>query len=61
MRLIADSQVEYLRCVHHIYMVNCGRINSTGLNTKNISYVAKAIKEKYIKLYYAVAYYWMGF
>jgi len=45
MRLIADSQVEYLRYFHHIYMVNCGRINATGLNTKNISYVAKAIND----------------
>lgn len=45
MHLISDSQVEYLRHFHHIYMVNCGRINVTGLNNKNISYVAKAIND----------------
>ncbi|KAE9541758.1 hypothetical protein AGLY_003749 [Aphis glycines] len=42
---LADSQVEYLRHFHHIYIVDCGRINVTGLNTKNISYVAKAIND----------------
>jgi len=45
MHLISDSQVEYLRHRHHIYMVNCGRVNVTGLNTKNIRYVAKAIND----------------
>ncbi|XP_029345909.1 aspartate aminotransferase, cytoplasmic-like [Acyrthosiphon pisum] len=38
-------QVEYLRYFHHIYMVKSGRINVTGLNFSNISYVAKAIND----------------
>ncbi|XP_022173895.1 aspartate aminotransferase, cytoplasmic-like isoform X2 [Myzus persicae] len=43
--LLTDSQVEYLRHFHHIYMIKSGRINVTGLNFTNISYVAKAIND----------------
>ncbi|XP_022173896.1 aspartate aminotransferase, cytoplasmic-like [Myzus persicae] len=43
--LLTDCQVEYLRYFHHIYMVKGGRINVTGLNFTNISYVAKAIND----------------
>ncbi|XP_027851284.2 aspartate aminotransferase, cytoplasmic-like isoform X1 [Aphis gossypii] len=42
---LTKSQVEYMRNFHHVYMVDSGRINVTGLNFKNISYVAKAIND----------------
>ncbi|XP_060842917.1 aspartate aminotransferase, cytoplasmic-like isoform X1 [Rhopalosiphum padi] len=42
---LTNSQVEYLRHFHHIYLIDYGRINVTGLNFTNISYVAKAIND----------------
>ncbi|KAF0767189.1 aspartate aminotransferase, cytoplasmic-like isoform X1, partial [Aphis craccivora] len=42
---LTNSQVEYMRHFHHVYMVDSGRINVTGLNFTNISYVAKAIND----------------
>lgn len=43
--------MEHLRKFHHIYMVNPGRINVTGLNKANINYVAKAITNSLKKNY----------
>ncbi|XP_074641069.1 aspartate aminotransferase, cytoplasmic-like isoform X2 [Tubulanus polymorphus] len=39
------SQVEELEKKYHIYMLKSGRMNMSGLNTKNLDYVAKSIHE----------------
>lgn len=39
------SQLEYLRKIHHVYIISPGRINLTGLNKNNIKYVAEAISD----------------
>ncbi|KAJ5898245.1 hypothetical protein N7504_008533 [Penicillium tannophilum] len=42
---LSRSQVEILREVHHVYMLGNGRMSMSGLNGKNIGYVARAIKD----------------
>lgn len=37
--------MKYLKNFHHVYMLNSGRINVTGLNNTNVNYVAKAIND----------------
>lgn len=37
--------VECLTKKHHIYLVKNGRISMAGLNTRNVRYVAEAIKD----------------
>uniref|UniRef100_A0A915HVK9 Aspartate aminotransferase, mitochondrial n=1 Tax=Romanomermis culicivorax TaxID=13658 RepID=A0A915HVK9_ROMCU len=39
------EQIRVLMNKYHIYMLNNGRISFTGLNSKNISYVADAIRD----------------
>ncbi|KAJ5546652.1 hypothetical protein N7494_004237 [Penicillium frequentans] len=42
---LSKSQVQLLREVHHVYMLDNGRMSMSGLNGKNIGYVARAIKD----------------
>ena len=42
---LKKDQVLYIRKKHAIYMVGSGRISIAGLNTKNVAYVAAAIKD----------------
>ena len=42
---LSKSQVQRLKQVHHVYMLENGRMSMSGLNGKNIGYVARAIKE----------------
>jgi len=46
--VILAAQVELLASKHHIYMLKSGRVSMCGLNSKNIDYVAAAIKEAVI-------------
>lgn len=39
------DQVKKLKSEHHIYLTDDGRISISGLNTKNVDYVAKAFHE----------------
>ena len=43
------KQVDHLVKVHHIYLLQSGRINICGLTTKNVNYVAEAIHEAITK------------
>jgi len=38
-------QSKHLVTAHHVYLLNCGRINMCGLTTGNVEYVAKAIHD----------------
>lgn len=40
-----EAQVQCLIKKHHIHMVTNGRISMAGINTKNVEYVANAIKD----------------
>ena len=40
-----EAQVNCLIQEHHIHLVKNGRISMAGLNTKNVNYVADAIKD----------------
>ncbi len=42
------AQVEFLASKYHIYMLKSGRVSMCGLNSKNIDYVAAAIKDAVI-------------
>ncbi|KAJ5939639.1 hypothetical protein N7466_002773 [Penicillium verhagenii] len=42
---LSEAQVQRLREVHHVYMLKNGRMSLSGLNAKNVGYVACAIKE----------------
>lgn len=42
---LSKTQVHRLREVHHVYMLENGRMSLSGLNGKNVAYVARAIKE----------------
>ena len=39
------TQVEFLTRKYHIYLMKSGRINMCGLNSRNMEYVASAIKD----------------
>ena len=41
---LTPEQVNVMVDHHHIYMTPNGRISLSGLNTNNVEYVAKAIK-----------------
>lgn len=40
----AAHQVKVLTDKYHIYLVSNGRVSMAGFNTKNVNYVADAIK-----------------
>lgn len=40
-----EPQVVNLIDKHHIYLVKNGRISMAGINTKNVEYIAVAIKD----------------
>ena len=40
-----EPQVECLIKKHHIHLVKNGRISMAGINSKNVDYVANAIKD----------------
>jgi aspartate/tyrosine/aromatic aminotransferase len=40
---LSAKQAESLRTDHAVYLMNSGRINIAGANTKNISRVAEAV------------------
>ena len=42
---LTKAQVDRLKEVHHVYMLGNGRMSLSGLNGKNVAYVARAIKE----------------
>ncbi|KAJ5587687.1 uncharacterized protein N7459_003452 [Penicillium hispanicum] len=42
---LTKAQVSRLQEVHHVYMLGNGRMSLSGLNAKNVAYVARAIKE----------------
>jgi Aspartate/tyrosine/aromatic aminotransferase len=42
---LSKTQVHRLKEVHHVYMLDNGRMSLSGLNGKNVAYVARAIKE----------------
>lgn len=42
---LKENHVKHLRSEYHIYMLNSGRINMSGLTDKNLDYVANAINE----------------
>ncbi|NXJ79016.1 AATC protein, partial [Trogon melanurus] len=44
------KQVEYMIKEKHIYLLASGRINMSGLTTKNLDYVAKSIHEAVTKI-----------
>lgn len=39
------QQSEHLINKHHIYLVKNGRISMPGINSKNVNYIADAIKD----------------
>lgn len=39
------AQVECLIKKHHIHLVKNGRISMAGINSKNVNYIADAIKD----------------
>ncbi len=45
MILETAAQVEILTKKYHIYLVSNGRVSMAGFNTKNVNYVADAIKD----------------
>nr|CAD7412526.1 unnamed protein product [Timema poppensis] len=44
----AAKQVEHMVKKYHIYMLESGRINMSGIGCKNIDYVARAIHESVV-------------
>jgi len=42
---LSPEEVENLQSKHHIYMTKDGRISISGLNTKNVGFVAKCIHD----------------
>ncbi|KAJ5656000.1 hypothetical protein N7507_007950 [Penicillium longicatenatum] len=42
---LSKTQVHRLKKVHHVYMLENGRMSMSGLNGKNVGYVARAIKD----------------
>ncbi|KAF7126046.1 hypothetical protein CNMCM5793_002405 [Aspergillus hiratsukae] len=42
---LTETQVLAIRRIYHIYMMKSGRISMSGLNSKNVSYVARAIDD----------------
>jgi aspartate/tyrosine/aromatic aminotransferase len=40
-----EKQCECLINKHHIYLVKNGRISMPGINSKNVGYIANAIKD----------------
>ena len=42
---LSKNQVKLLKERYHIYMTNSGRISLSGLNAKNVNYVAKCFHE----------------
>ena len=45
---VAAAQVEMMASKYHIYMLKSGRISMCGVNSKNIDYVAGAMKDAVI-------------
>jgi len=42
---LTTAQSEAMVSKHHVYMTKNGRISVAGLTTKNVEYVARAIKD----------------
>lgn len=40
-----EPQVKSLIEKHHIHLIKNGRISMAGINTKNVTYIAEAIKD----------------
>lgn len=40
-----EAQVKSLIDKHHIHLIKNGRISMAGINTKNVEYIAQAIKD----------------
>jgi aspartate/tyrosine/aromatic aminotransferase len=40
-----EAQVKVLINKHHIHLVKNGRISMAGVNSKNVNYIAEAIKD----------------
>nr|CAD7423740.1 unnamed protein product [Timema monikensis] len=45
---LTSKQVEHMVKKYHIYMLESGRINMSGIGSKNIDYVARAIHESVV-------------
>ncbi len=41
---LTEAQCDILIKKYHIYLLRSGRISMAGINTKNVKYLAKAIK-----------------
>lgn len=44
------QQSEHLINKHHIFLVKNGRISMPGINTKNVNYIADAIKDALVNV-----------
>ena len=45
-----EDQVKSLIEKHHIHMVKNGRISMAGINSKNVDYIAEAIKDVVVNI-----------
>ncbi len=45
-----ETQVKCLVDKHHIHLVKNGRISMAGINTKNVEYIAQAIKDAVVNV-----------
>lgn len=46
---LSENQSERMLKTHHVYMLKNGRISMSGLNTKNVSYVAECVKKSILE------------
>ena len=46
---LSENQSERMLKTHHVYMLKNGRISMSGLNTKNVSYVAECFKKSILE------------
>jgi aspartate/tyrosine/aromatic aminotransferase len=45
-----EAQVKCLIEKHHIHLVKNGRISMAGINSKNVTYIAEAIKDAVVNV-----------
>lgn len=48
---LTPHQVQYIRVKHHVHLLSTGRINMSGLSSKNIDRVAEAIYDTVTKIH----------
>jgi aspartate/tyrosine/aromatic aminotransferase len=48
---VSARQVQYIRVKHHVHLLSTGRINMSGLSSKNIDRVAEAIYDTVTKIH----------